>query len=94
MTVMGLQVTPTRAVTSETSMPKRPRRVEMAGSVASPVLLQHWRLPVVHWLPGLLPPPLGAAVAAARIEATEKAVRALNCMLIEALNYLNDGWFE
>ena len=61
----------------------------MTGSDAVPVLLQHSRLPVVHWLAGggggggLL----GAAVAAARIAASEKAVRALNCMLTERLNW-------
>lgn len=77
MTVMGLQVTPTRPVTLPALTPKRPRRTETTEEVADWVLLQHWTVPLLHWLLGEELPSLGTGVAAARV-ATARAVRAAN----------------
>ena len=63
MTVMGEQVRPTRTSTPWAATPRRPRRVETAGSDAFWTELQHWMGPVEQES-GL---PLGAAKAVARI---------------------------
>jgi len=83
MALMGLQVTPIIAVTSLTLMFKRPRSLEIEGSLAVPVLLQHWTGPVLHWLAGMGVPPVATPVAAARVvvaAATAKRARVANCM--------------
>ena len=82
MTLMGLQVTPIIAVTSLTLMFKRPRSLEIEGSLAVPVLLQHWTGPVLHWLAGM-GVVVATPVAAARVvvaAATAKKARVANCM--------------
>jgi hypothetical protein len=84
MTVMGLQVTPTCPVREPTTTPKRPRRVAMDGELAAWTLLQHWSDPVLHWLLGPDPVPVGVAaarVATARVERTAS----LNCMITEVV---------
>ena len=83
MTVMGLQVTPTRAVRLPTSTPKsvnRPVRA-LVRLLESWVLLQHWIEPVLHWLLGPEPP---VGVAAARVAIVAMVVKAasLYCMLV------------
>jgi hypothetical protein len=65
MTVMGEHVRPTRTLTSWTTMPRRPRRREAAGSLALVTVLQHCWVPLVHWF--VLPPSVGTGVAAARM---------------------------
>jgi hypothetical protein len=52
ITVMGLQVTPSRTSTPWTTIPRRPRSREPAAEPAVSVLLQHWRAPVEHELTG------------------------------------------
>jgi len=50
--VRGEQVRPTRPVTDPRAMPRRPRRPLTALELASWTELQHWMLPVLHWLDG------------------------------------------
>jgi hypothetical protein len=83
MTEMGLQVRPTRAVTSCTAIPKRPRRAATELEPAVCTLWQHWMDPVLHWLEG--PESVRrVGVAAARVAtATVARAASLNCMMTE-----------
>ena len=69
--VMGLQVTPTRPVTSWTTTPRRARRPEIEALSAVCVLSQHWRDPVLHWLLWRRVGVAAARVARARVAKAE-----------------------
>lgn len=69
--VMGLQVTPTRPVTSWMTTPRRLRRPEIEVLLAACVLSQHWRDPVLHWLSWRRVGVAAARVARARVAKAE-----------------------
>ena len=54
MTVIGVQVMPTRAFTSLTTMPRRPRSLLAAAEPAVWTLSQHWREPVAQEPAGIV----------------------------------------
>lgn len=89
-TEIGEQVRPTGTSTPWTTIPRRPKRSEAAGSEVFVTVLQHWRSPVEHELAGVdegcavtvtvvvPPPPPGMATArrgrAARAKILEKNI--------------------
>ncbi len=79
MTVMGVQVRPTRTSKSWTTTPILARIPAAAGSEAFAVLAQHWTGAVEQEPAGSL---RGAGVAAARVARARETKASLNCMIM------------
>jgi hypothetical protein len=78
ITLIGLQVRPTRTLRSWRTMPNKPKRRLAEGSDALVVVLQHWMGPVEQVGAGV--GSVGAAMAAA---ARARVVKSLNCMVVK-----------
>jgi hypothetical protein len=87
MTVIGLQVRPTRPVRSLTTMPRSPKRPEIELEVGDWVDWQHWTGPVLQ-----LPVSVRAETSAG--EATATAARAATETTASLLNIVKKRcWF-
>lgn len=97
MTESGEQVRPMGTLTPCKTTPRRPRRSEVATLLDDETLLQHWTLPVLHWLTAMAVAvavavtvmvvfdgggaPPGKGVATARTGNASAAARVANFMM-------------